>query len=138
MTATSADMTFFDRDETPLSPPTWKMVGENVTAAHRTPPPADPNGPYIKRILFNQDGYNLHEWVLAPGAPAPPHKHNMDTVVLITEGSIKVGDREYGPGGGYFLPVGTVEAFETGPEGVRFVEFRLGAAEDVTSEPMPH
>jgi hypothetical protein len=60
----------------------------------------------------------------------------MDTLVLITAGSIKVGDQEYGPGAGYFLPMGTVETFETGPKGVRFVEFRLGAAEDVTSEPV--
>jgi hypothetical protein len=93
----------------------------------------------VKRILFNEFGYSLIEWELKADVEMGDHrhKHKVDQVILVTEGSMKHGNKVLEPGDGYFTPADTPYTFEVGPEECSFVDFRLGAPEDVTSEPIP-
>ena len=47
---------------------------------------------------------------------------------------MRQGNRVLGPGAGYFTPADQVYTFVAGPEGCRYVEFRLGGVEQITSE----
>jgi hypothetical protein len=93
-------------------------------------------GRLTTRILFDQgpSGFSLSESEVAPGTHVLRHKHNVPQLILILEGSMKQGNREIGPGAGYFTPADTPYGFVAGNEGCRYVEFRIGAIEDVTTE----
>jgi hypothetical protein len=51
--------------------------------------------------------------VIAVTDPSDSHFRFWLLAEPLTEGTIKVGNLEYGPGAGYFLPAGTVLEFET-------------------------
>lgn len=93
-------------------------------------------GRLTTRILFDQgpQGFSLSESEVAPGTHVLRHKHNVPQLILILEGSMKQGNRELGPGTGYFTPADIPYGFVAGSEGCRYVEFRIGAIEDVTTE----
>lgn len=88
------------------------------------------------RVLLNQGdgGFSLVESDVAPGTRVPRHKHNLAQLALILEGSMRQGKRVLGPGSGYFTPPDQAYTFVAGPEGCRYVEFRLGAVEAITTE----
>lgn len=130
-------LTFFDRDETEAY-----VYGESqVISAISVPDEVAAEqdllaGRLITRVLLNQGpgGFSLLESEVAPGTRVPRHKHNLSQVALILEGSMKQGNRVLGPGAGYFTPPDQPYTFVAGPEGCRYVEFRVGAIEEITAE----
>jgi hypothetical protein len=129
--------TFFDREETPAF-----VYGESqVIASISVPDDVSEKqdelvGRLITRVLLNQGpgGFSLLESDVAPGTRVPRHKHNLPQVALILEGSMRQGNRVLGPGAGYYTPADQAYTFVAGPEGCRYVEFRVGAVEEITAE----
>ena len=93
-------------------------------------------GRLVLRVLLDQGpgGFSLIESDIAPGTRVPRHKHNLGQVALVLQGSMRHGNKVLGPGAGYYTPPGGVYTFVTGPEGCRYVEFRLGGLTEITSE----
>jgi hypothetical protein len=136
---TKAKTAFFDRsDNEPV------VFGEQQLTGKMTVPAPITDEQYreflagrlANRVLFNQgpDGFSLIESDVAPGTHVLRHKHNLPQLILIVEGSMRQGNRILGPGAGYFTPADTAYAFVAGPEGCRYVEFRQGAVEDITTD----
>lgn len=71
---------------------------------------------------------SLIEYSFQPNFVVPRHHHDTDQIVLVLEGNLKQGNRELGPGDGYFTPAGTTYSVSAGEEGCRFVEFRTASA----------
>lgn len=136
--AGNARMAFFDRAE--ASP--YVFGEEMVTASIKVDETvrdiyyASLAGRLTTRVLLNQGpgGYSLVESTVAPGTRVPRHRHNFAQVVLILEGSMRQGRRELGPGAGYFTPAEVGYTFVAGPEGCRYVEFRLADVAEVTTD----
>lgn len=76
-------------------------------------------------------GLSLVEIEFAPGYLLPRHSHSSDCLYYIVSGSIVMGQRELGPGDGFFLPAEQVYAYHAGPEGVKLLEFRTESAFDM-------
>lgn len=76
-------------------------------------------------------GLSLVEIEFAPGYLLPRHSHSSDCLYYIVSGSIVMGQRELGPGDGFFLPADQVYAYHAGPEGVKLLEFRTESAFDM-------
>ena len=76
-------------------------------------------------------GLSLVEIEFAPGYLLPRHSHSSDCLYYIVAGSIVMGQRELGPGDGFFLPADQVYAYHAGPEGVKLLEFRTESAFDM-------
>ncbi len=77
------------------------------------------------------DGLSLVTIRFAPGYRLPRHSHSSDCLYYIVEGSIEMGQRELGPGDGFFLPAEQVYAYQAGPEGVTLLEFRTRTSFDM-------
>jgi len=69
-------------------------------------------------------GFSLVVIEFAPGYTLPRHSHSCDCLYYIVEGGIRMGQRELGPGDGFFLPAEQVYAYQAGPDGVKLLEFR--------------
>jgi len=69
-------------------------------------------------------GFSLVVIEFAPGYLLPRHSHSCDCLYYIVEGGIVMGQRELGPGDGFFLPRDQVYAYHAGPKGVKLLEFR--------------
>lgn len=52
------------------------------------------------------------------------HSHSEDELIFVRRGSIKLGNRLYGPGTALAIAANTLYQFWTGPEGLSFVNFR--------------
>jgi hypothetical protein len=52
------------------------------------------------------------------------HAHNEDEIILVVEGELHAGSHVVAAGGTMRVPARTLYAFSTGPEGVRFFNFR--------------
>lgn len=76
-------------------------------------------------------GLSLVEIEFAPGYLLPHHSHSSDCLYYIVTGSIVMGQRELGPGDGFFLPADQVYAYHAGPDGVKLLEFRTESAFDM-------
>jgi hypothetical protein len=76
------------------------------------------------RMLFSIPGMSLTYAWFKSGYPLPPHSHNADCLYLILAGDIRLGALTLSAGDGAFVPADNAYTFETGPEGVQFVEFR--------------
>ncbi|MFV0309911.1 MAG: cupin domain-containing protein [Desertimonas sp.] len=80
-------------------------------------------GSYAK-ILINVPGFSLaYAWHKSE-YPLPLHSHNSDCCYLIIAGEMRVGKDTLGKGDGMFVPADTSYTFETGIDGVEFIEFR--------------
>lgn len=85
-------------------------------------------------VPFRQQGpggFSLVEIYFAPGYLLPKHSHSSDCLYYIVEGGIVMGQRELGPGDGFFLPADQTYAYHAGPEGVKLLEFRNQTAFDM-------
>lgn len=60
------------------------------------------------------------------------HSHSEDELIFVRRGSIKLGNRLYGPGTALAITADTLYQFWTGPEGLSFVNFR-GASPTYTT-----
>lgn len=85
-------------------------------------------------VPFRQEGpggFSLVTVDFGPGFLLPRHSHSSDCLYYIVEGQIVMGQRELGPGDGFFLPAEQAYAYRAGPEGVKLLEFRHQAAFDM-------
>jgi hypothetical protein len=60
------------------------------------------------------------------------HSHSEDEVIFVHTGSIRLGNRTYGPGTALFIAADTKYGFHSGPDGLGFVNFR-GSSPTYTS-----
>ena len=83
---------------------------------------------HIKAAAFHFEDYGMHMAVIEWGAglAVPLHDHNETCLYYIDRGSIRMGNRELGPGEGMLVPAGQAYGYTAGPEGVRIVEFTTG------------
>jgi hypothetical protein len=76
------------------------------------------------RLLFQDHGFSLiHVWFKS-GFPLFRHSHGPDCLYQVIGGSLRLGEEVLRKGDGFFLPRGTLYAFEVGPEGVELLEIR--------------
>jgi len=55
------------------------------------------------------------------------HSHSEDEVIFVLKGSIRLGNRLYGPGTALAIAADTKYGFHSGPEGLGFVNFRTSS-----------
>ncbi len=82
-------------------------------------------------------------WVRHPGAEGPlelfevhfepntgpqPHAHEVDEIIVVTEGELHFGKQVYGVGSSVRIPAMTLYSFTAGPEGAAFLNFRAESA----------
>jgi len=70
------------------------------------------------RVWMHENGY-----VMADKETAV-HSHSEDEVIFVTAGTLRLGQRRYGPGTALAIAAGTKYGFFTGPDGLSFVNFR--------------
>ena len=115
---------------------------EAPTYTERTADDAPQSEGYSERALagshltvpFRQQGpggFSLVTVDFAAGLLLPRHSHSSDCLYYIVAGQILMGQRELGPGDGFFLPADQPYAYRAGPEGVKVLEFRHQAAFDM-------
>lgn len=140
MTTTSASKpSYFDREDVEAHVFGESMVSELFDAptelegidllAHLA-------GRLTTRVLLDQGhgGFSLIESDVAPGTRVPRHKHNLAQVVFIVEGTMLHGNRTLGPGAGYYTPADRPYTLLAGPEGCRYIEFRVGGMTDISTQ----
>ncbi|MDR2857433.1 MAG: hypothetical protein LBV50_06260 [Novosphingobium sp.] len=67
----------------------------------------------------------LHENSYAmAGKETPVHSHSEDEVIFVHSGSVRLGNRIYGPGTALAVAADTKYGFFSGPDGLGFVNFR--------------
>lgn len=70
----------------------------------------------------------LHENILPPSDKRPDgqwiHSHSEDEVVFVVDGQLRLGNRLFGPGTAVSIAARTLYNFYSGPEGVRYINFR--------------
>jgi mannose-6-phosphate isomerase-like protein (cupin superfamily) len=79
------------------------------------------------RCLFRQpetDGPSLVYGWFKSGYVLPRHSHSADCLYYVLAGELRAGSRIMRKGDGVFVPAGAGYAFEAGPEGAEFLEFR--------------
>jgi hypothetical protein len=76
------------------------------------------------KILINVPGFSLAYAWHKSDYPLPLHSHDSDCCYLIIAGELRIGNEALGKGDGMFVPGGTPYTFQTGPEGVEFIEYR--------------
>jgi hypothetical protein len=66
----------------------------------------------------------LVELTLKPDLQVLPHAHNADEIIVVKEGSMKLGALDCPAGTSILIPKDTLYGFRVGPEGVTFLNFR--------------
>jgi mannose-6-phosphate isomerase-like protein (cupin superfamily) len=87
----------------------------------------------VVKVLFSSEEMQLsltYAWFKA-GYPLPRHSHSADCLYYVVSGEMRMGDDKMGAGDAIFVPAGSLYTFETGPEGLEFVEFRKAARYDI-------
>ncbi len=75
----------------------------------------------------------LHEQGYSEGDKnTPVHSHSEDEIIYVIGGSIRLGNRLYGPGTALFVAANAKYGFNTGPDGLEFINFR-GSSPSFTS-----
>lgn len=75
----------------------------------------------------------LHEQAYAmPDKETALHSHSEDEVIFVTDGTIRLGNRNYGPGTALAIAANVKYGFHSGPGGLRFINFR-GSSPTYTS-----
>jgi quercetin dioxygenase-like cupin family protein len=86
------------------------------------------------RLLVDEGPMHLTEVKMSPGVQVPRHRHGLDQIVLVAQGSLWQGNRELGPGSGFFTPAGATYGLRAGPEGVTLHEFFFGEVHEWAPE----
>lgn len=71
-----------------------------------------------------EDSLQMFEVVYGPDEVVDLHSHDEDELIYVVEGNLKVGNRVLEAGASIFVAGDTLYGFTSGPEGVRFVNFR--------------
>lgn len=104
--------------------PAWetKVV---ITPQQREGSPVDP---YEIQMRVHHEGDHerprLHEIEHPPGKEVIPHAHDVDEIIYVVAGDLVIGNRSLPAGSSVFVPANTLYAFRSGPQGLRFVNFR--------------
>jgi quercetin dioxygenase-like cupin family protein len=85
-----------------------------------------PGGRGSSRMFHDggEDELQLFEVNLEPGAVAESHAHEQAEIIYVLTGQLRFGATLLGPGDSVQIDGMTLYAFEAGPEGVRFINFR--------------
>lgn len=86
------------------------------------------------RMLIDVGPMHLTEMKMAPGTEISRHRHGVDQIVLVVEGSLWQGNREFRAGSGFHTPAGAPYGFRVGPSGATFHEFFYGELADWAPE----
>jgi hypothetical protein len=68
----------------------------------------------------------LHEARIPPDTEVRPHAHRTAEIIYVLEGELVFGAHVLGPGASVHITGMTLYGFRSGPEGVRFLNFRAG------------
>ena len=66
----------------------------------------------------------LVELTMPPNSVVAPHAHGADEIIVVKEGSLRLGALECPAGTSVLIPKDTLYSFHVGPEGVTFLNFR--------------
>ncbi len=83
----------------------------------------------IRSIFGGEDELELFEVRKGPNISNEPHAHVEDEIVYVLEGSLVIGNRTFEAGSAILIPAWTLYSFRSGPNGVRFANFRPRASE---------
>jgi mannose-6-phosphate isomerase-like protein (cupin superfamily) len=89
---------------------------------------------YVIRVLFSSEALGVsltYSW-FKQGFPLPRHSHSADCLYYIVSGEIHYGSEVLMAGDCMSVPAGALYTFETGPDGVEFLEFRKAARYDIS------
>jgi hypothetical protein len=64
----------------------------------------------------------------------PVHSHTEDEIIFVRAGAMKLGNRLYGPGTTLAIAANTKYGFRAGPDGLSFVNFRVGSPSHVNAD----
>jgi quercetin dioxygenase-like cupin family protein len=78
------------------------------------------------------DSPQLFEVKYPPNQKVAAHAHTADEIFVVTEGEIHFGKQVYGVGSSVFIPMMTLYAFQAGPDGLTYLNFRpIGGARNI-------
>lgn len=66
----------------------------------------------------------LYEVRIAPNMEEPHHTHEMDEIIYVVSGELRLGPEAYGPGSSVYVPGGEQYGYRSGPQGLHFLNFR--------------
>ena len=79
-------------------------------------------------LVFHEHGDTEHpqlfELRFEPGSEVSVHAHEQDEIFYVVAGSMKLGNREIGPGSSVFVQGNTLYSFATGKDGLQVLNFR--------------
>jgi hypothetical protein len=76
----------------------------------------------------------LFEVQLPPHYDAAPHAHEVDEIMVVTQGELRFGKQVYGVGSSVLIPKMTLYAFTAGDEGATIINFRPIKGSEVFSK----
>lgn len=133
--ARTKGIAFYRADEAPTLDEDGMMTPPDLDEAVTTTLDLTPLAAGAKvTVLFKGSGPNALSLVHArfgPGYRLPRHSHSADCLYYVVSGEMRMGDDKMGAGDAIFVPAGSLYTFETGPEGLEFVEFRKAARYDI-------
>ena len=94
---------------------------------------ADYANGFVVKVLFSSEVLGLsltYSW-FKPGFPLPRHSHSADCLYYVISGEMRFGEEVMAAGDCMHVPAGALYTFETGDEGVEFIEFRQAAKYDI-------
>ncbi|MGE0383845.1 MAG: cupin domain-containing protein [Gammaproteobacteria bacterium] len=85
------------------------------------------------RVVFcdPKAGLSLVRLRFAPDFKLVRHTHDVDCLYYVVAGSLRMGNRTFEAGGGFFLPAHQPYGYEAGPDGVEVLEFRGATSFDM-------
>lgn len=97
-----------------------------------------PPGEYQGETFYHHQGSEeepqLFEVKLPPGTKIDSHAHYSDEIIFVTEGEAHFGKQVYGVGSSVYVPKMTLYAFQAGPEGLTFLNFRTNRTTGVITK----
>ena len=79
-------------------------------------------------LVFHERGDEEHpqlfELRFLPGAEVSVHAHEQDEILYVAGGTMKLGNREVGPGSSVFITGNTLYSFGAGKDGLHLLNFR--------------
>lgn len=64
----------------------------------------------------------------------PVHSHTEDEIIFVRAGQMRLGNKLYGPGTTLAIAANTKYGFKAGPDGLSFVNFRVGSPSHVNAD----
>lgn len=97
--------------------PTWREKLGDV-------PPGELQANVFMHHPGGADTPRLFEVGYPPGTKVEPHAHDVDEIIVVTQGELRFGRQVFGPGSSVFIPARTLYSFQAGDEGATFLNFR--------------